>query len=248
LSDAETNAVPDTLVAVSTPIQLRFLWRPQLKDPADEMVLETAVNGSASRQVTLNLRHFGQAASKFGIMTMTPASAGGDPQSFLGRRRGPQPIHQCCSRREGFQRSARTTISANAPAAPTSKQRRSRSWQAKDKPPLPGDKSGDSGLFRTLARASSTNCRLYLAPFQVLSKEPSFFLPPMCATFSRGDLIGNQPEPRRKSAKNKPLNIKSASFFHFRIILPQNLSPTMAAQYGENNLTNIDAYFIIVDR
>ena len=75
LTTAETNAILDSLVAVSTPVHLRFLWRPQLKDPADEMVLETAVNGGAQRLVTFNLRHLGQVASKFGIMALTPPDA-----------------------------------------------------------------------------------------------------------------------------------------------------------------------------
>ena len=35
----------DALAAVVEPVILRFYWRPQLKDPNDEMVLETAVNG-----------------------------------------------------------------------------------------------------------------------------------------------------------------------------------------------------------
>ncbi len=30
------------------PVELHFLWRPQLYDPADEMVLETAVNAGAA--------------------------------------------------------------------------------------------------------------------------------------------------------------------------------------------------------
>jgi putative PIN family toxin of toxin-antitoxin system len=75
LTTAETNAVLDAVVAVSTPVQLRFLWRPQLKDPADEMMLETAVNGGAQRLVTFNLRHLGQVASKFGIIALTPPDA-----------------------------------------------------------------------------------------------------------------------------------------------------------------------------
>src|SRR5437879_5337186 len=57
LTAAETNAVLDALAAVIEPVSLRFLWRPQLQDPADEMVLETAVNSRADRLATFNLRH-----------------------------------------------------------------------------------------------------------------------------------------------------------------------------------------------
>ena len=40
--------VDEALAAVAQPVRLRFLWRPMLKDPADEMVLDTAVNGQAA--------------------------------------------------------------------------------------------------------------------------------------------------------------------------------------------------------
>ena len=46
LSRGETNTILDALAAVIEPVVFRFLWKPQLKDPADEMVLGTAVNGS----------------------------------------------------------------------------------------------------------------------------------------------------------------------------------------------------------
>ena len=53
----EINVLLDALAAVAEPVALRFLWRPQLKDADDEMVLETAVNGGANRLATFNLRH-----------------------------------------------------------------------------------------------------------------------------------------------------------------------------------------------
>ena len=75
LSVGETNAVLDALAAVSEPVPLRFLWRPRLKDPADEMVLETAVNGRADRLVTFNLRHLKPVAAEFGIRVGAPLEA-----------------------------------------------------------------------------------------------------------------------------------------------------------------------------
>ena len=75
LTAVEMNAVLDAVTAVAEPVPLRFLWRPQLKDPGDEMVLETAVNGIADRVVTFNLRHLKLAANKFGIVAeATPAT------------------------------------------------------------------------------------------------------------------------------------------------------------------------------
>jgi len=57
LTSRQVNDVLDALVKVSIPVHLRFLWRPRLKDPADEMVLETAVNGAADWVVTFNPPH-----------------------------------------------------------------------------------------------------------------------------------------------------------------------------------------------
>ena len=70
----EMNEVLDALAAVIEPVALRFLWRPRLKDPADEMVLETAVTGDADRLTTFNVRHLAEAARVFGIRTSRPGA------------------------------------------------------------------------------------------------------------------------------------------------------------------------------
>ena len=75
LTSRQVNEVLDALVKVSIPVPLRFLWRPRLKDPADEMVLETAVNGAADWLVTFNLRHLADAAREFGIHVAGPCDA-----------------------------------------------------------------------------------------------------------------------------------------------------------------------------
>jgi putative PIN family toxin of toxin-antitoxin system len=75
LSAEDVNALLDALAAKAEPVRLRFLWRPQLRDPADEMVLETAVNGRADRLVSFNVRHLRDAAARFGILTVTPSEA-----------------------------------------------------------------------------------------------------------------------------------------------------------------------------
>jgi putative PIN family toxin of toxin-antitoxin system len=74
ISTDEVDAVLDALAAVVEPVPLRFLWRPQLKDPADEMVLETAVNGGADALATFNARHLGPAGRAFGIRVVPPGA------------------------------------------------------------------------------------------------------------------------------------------------------------------------------
>ena len=49
-----------------------FQWRPQLRDPADEMVLEAAVNGGAEALLSFNRRDFGDAPARFGLVLTTP--------------------------------------------------------------------------------------------------------------------------------------------------------------------------------
>ena len=75
LDAGEVHAVLDALANIAGPVALRFLWRPRLKDPADEMVLETAVNGSADWLVTFNTRHLAERARDFGIRVMRPVGA-----------------------------------------------------------------------------------------------------------------------------------------------------------------------------
>jgi len=55
------------------PVEIRFVWRPQLTDADDEMVLEAAINGQAEAIVTHNRRDFERAAHRFGIEVLTPA-------------------------------------------------------------------------------------------------------------------------------------------------------------------------------
>ena len=51
-----------------------YQWLPQLRDPADEMVLEAAANARAGALVTYNLRDF-IPAKRFGIQVLTPEQA-----------------------------------------------------------------------------------------------------------------------------------------------------------------------------
>jgi len=75
LTEAEISSIISALCAVSEPVSPRFLWRPQLRDPADEMVLETAINGNADALVTFNRRDFGDAPVGFGVALLSPREA-----------------------------------------------------------------------------------------------------------------------------------------------------------------------------
>ena len=62
----------DGVAALIHPVTSHFIWRPQLKDPGDEMVLEAAVNGMADAIVTFNQRDYGPAPLRFGVETLLP--------------------------------------------------------------------------------------------------------------------------------------------------------------------------------
>ena len=75
LSELEVSRIMAALCAVAEPVSSHFLWRPQLRDPADEMVLEAAINGWASALVTFNRKDFGSAPERFGIAMLSPQQA-----------------------------------------------------------------------------------------------------------------------------------------------------------------------------
>jgi putative PIN family toxin of toxin-antitoxin system len=52
-------------------VRINFLWRPQLQDPDDDLVLELAVSGQADAIITYNQRHF-VGANLFGIRIISP--------------------------------------------------------------------------------------------------------------------------------------------------------------------------------
>jgi putative PIN family toxin of toxin-antitoxin system len=69
----EIDAVLSALAVWVSPVMLHYVWRPQLRDPGDEMVLEAAVNGQVQAIVTHNTRDFVQVAPGFGVQVLTPA-------------------------------------------------------------------------------------------------------------------------------------------------------------------------------
>jgi len=62
----------DALCALGNLHDIHFLWRPYLRDPKDEFVLELAVAASCEYIISFNKKDF-RGTDKFGIEVVTPA-------------------------------------------------------------------------------------------------------------------------------------------------------------------------------
>jgi predicted nucleic acid-binding protein len=71
LSEKEIDDILDFVISNSNHWQIYYLWRPQLKDPGDDMVLELAVTASCNYIITYNVNDF-KGIEKFGIKAITP--------------------------------------------------------------------------------------------------------------------------------------------------------------------------------
>jgi len=72
LSESNLELFLTTVVAMAEPVETHFLWRPQLPDAGDEMVLEVAINGHADALVAFNVRDFGDVPGRFGVEVLLP--------------------------------------------------------------------------------------------------------------------------------------------------------------------------------
>lgn len=75
LTMSAVDELINALVSIAESVQIRFLWRPLLSDPTDDMVLETAVNGQADLLVTFNQSDFAAAAKGFALKIVRPSEA-----------------------------------------------------------------------------------------------------------------------------------------------------------------------------
>ena len=73
VSRTEATALVDFLCRIGCRHDLHFLWRPTLRDPRDEFILELAVASASQAVVTHNVRDF-RGAEMFGVRIVTPAA------------------------------------------------------------------------------------------------------------------------------------------------------------------------------
>jgi len=71
LSEKTIDDILDYLCTVSRRWKIHYLWRPFLKDPKDDMVLELAVASKSEAIITYNKRDF-SGAEQFGVRLMNP--------------------------------------------------------------------------------------------------------------------------------------------------------------------------------
>jgi putative PIN family toxin of toxin-antitoxin system len=72
---SEAVGIVKSFCLIGEQVHLAYPLRPQLKDPDDEFVLETAFHGRADVIVTFNLKDFKLAAGAFGIEAISPREA-----------------------------------------------------------------------------------------------------------------------------------------------------------------------------
>jgi putative PIN family toxin of toxin-antitoxin system len=71
LSEKKIEAVLDNLCRLSEHQKIYYLWRPFLKDPNDDHILEVAVASQTEIIVTHNIKDF-NGIDRFGIRAITP--------------------------------------------------------------------------------------------------------------------------------------------------------------------------------
>ena len=69
----EVTAVIDYICSVAIRQEIFFLWRPVLRDPGDELVLEIAVAANCEAIITHNVRDFDR-ARQFGLRVLSPGA------------------------------------------------------------------------------------------------------------------------------------------------------------------------------
>jgi putative PIN family toxin of toxin-antitoxin system len=74
LGPADVDEVLNMLCLRGKETRIHYLWRPQLLDAKDDMVLEAAVNGGAGAIITFNEKDFRPAATVWNVAVLTPGT------------------------------------------------------------------------------------------------------------------------------------------------------------------------------
>jgi predicted nucleic acid-binding protein len=75
LSVDQMDDLLDALAAAVVEVYPSYLWRAQLRDPDDDLVLEAAINGRGDAMVTFNGRDFGVVPERFNLRVLRPGDA-----------------------------------------------------------------------------------------------------------------------------------------------------------------------------
>ena len=67
LNECDVDEFIDFIVSMSEHKKIHYLWRPFLKDPCDDMLVELAVASNADAIVTYNKKDFKNVAERFGV-------------------------------------------------------------------------------------------------------------------------------------------------------------------------------------
>jgi putative PIN family toxin of toxin-antitoxin system len=73
LTPREIDAMLDYLCAIGHQQKIHFLWRPALRDPRDELVLELAVAAGCPYILTHNVKDYA-GSKEFGVEALSPAA------------------------------------------------------------------------------------------------------------------------------------------------------------------------------
>ena len=71
-SPEDVGTLVDSICSIAQHQEIFYLWRPILRDPRDDMVLEVAVAAACDAIVTFNRRDF-RGADRFGLAVLAPA-------------------------------------------------------------------------------------------------------------------------------------------------------------------------------
>jgi len=72
LEKSEIDSILNYFISKSSIREIFYLWRPFLKDPKDDLVLEVAVESRSEFIITFNKKDFSHCEKQFGIKIVTP--------------------------------------------------------------------------------------------------------------------------------------------------------------------------------